>query len=386
MQQRRVGGGWRSGPALLVLGGVAGLGLADGPGGNTIAIAPVDEALTFARVESERGPRALLVVRYENGNVEGVDLSTAFGGEVSDPVSAYREHGYAALSALVARTPVAARAIVRATDLTIPVDLGSHHVAAGTNYPEHAGEAGVEDGPFLFAKLVTPTDARAPVAVGGGLLDYEVELAFVALDTIRTGAPPTEMGMILCNDYTDRETLLRHVDVWDVSSGQGFTTGKSFPGYLPVGDLFVIPRDYRDFAAKLELQLYVNDTLRQQSMVSAHVWGIDQLLGETWKRRGQRWQHRDGQVALLPDENVIEPGTLIMAGTPAGTVFQNVGLLHRLKGAVRWALGGFNGPIAKHVIDSYVSAPGVRGGYLQPGDRVTIRVEFLGVIDNEIVP
>ena len=183
-----------------------------------------------------------------------------------------------------------------------------------------------------------------------------------------------------------RVTLLEHIDVWNVESGNGFTTGKSLPGYLPVGDLFVIPRDYRAFAAARELTLDVNGFLRQRALVSAQVWGIDELLVETWKRRAQRWNHRDGQVALLADGDVLRARTIILSGTPAGTAFQDIGPGHKAKGVASWILGGWNEPIANRVIDAYTGDPSVRALYLKPGDRVIIRADGLGVIDNQIIP
>jgi 2-keto-4-pentenoate hydratase/2-oxohepta-3-ene-1,7-dioic acid hydratase in catechol pathway len=189
------------------------------------------------------------------------------------------------------------------------------------------------------------------------------------------------MGVILCNDYTDREALLEHIEVWNVESGNGFTTGKSFPGYLPVGDLFVIPRDHRA-APPREITLGVNGTTRQRSLVSAQVWGIDELLVETWKRREQRWYHRGREVALLADGDVVPARTLILSGTPAGTVFQDIGPGHKAKGVASWILGGWNEPIANRVIDAYTGDPSVRALYLKPGDRVTIHADGLGVIDN----
>jgi 2-keto-4-pentenoate hydratase/2-oxohepta-3-ene-1,7-dioic acid hydratase in catechol pathway len=365
---------------------IAGASIEAGGASDTVAIAPPREALTFARIGSDADLRALLVLRYENGSVEAVDLSVALDKPVRDPIEAYRELGYAPLLEIASSAAPAARVVVAAATLTMPVDLGSHHVAAGTNYPEHAGEAGVEDGPFLFAKLVIPTGPRASVSVGNALLDYEVELAWVALDDIRDGTVPAEMGVILCNDYTDRKTLLEHIDVWNVESGNGFTTGKSFPGYLPVGDLFVIPRDYRAFAAAREIALDVNGVTRQRSHVSAQVWAIDELLAETWKRREQRWEHRGGEVALLADGDVLRARTIILSGTPAGTAFQDIGLAHKAKGVASWILGGWNDPIANRVIDAYTGDPSVRALYLKPGDRVTIHADGLGVIDNQIIP
>ena len=99
-----------------------------------------------------------------------------------------------------------------------------------------------------------------------------------------------------------------------------------------------------------------------------------------------RWQHRGEQVGLLDDEGVLPARTMIMAGTPAGTVFQNVGMSYRLKGVLRWTLGLFSEPITASVVESYVEDPDVRAGYLQPKDRVTIRANYLGTIDNEIGP
>ena len=60
--------------------------------------------------------------------------------------------------------------------LAVPVDLTSDHIAVGANYPEHAEDASVEEGPFLFPKKVEPTGPYAGITARG-LLDFEVELA-----------------------------------------------------------------------------------------------------------------------------------------------------------------------------------------------------------------
>jgi len=367
--------------ATLALFAAAGSALAA-----TVEIAPVAEALTFARVDTDGRRRVVLVERYQDDKVAAVDLSLVLARPIEDPIAVYRELGYTKLAEIVASAPTSARVVVDGTALALPLDLGTHHIAAGTNYPEHGSEAGVEDGPFLFAKLVAPTPSGAEVPVGQGLLDYEVELAWVTLDEIRDGKPPAAMGVMLCNDYTDRETLLHHLDPWNVASGKGFTTGKSFPGFLPVGDLFVIPRDYRAFGAARELELTVNGEPRQRSAVSAQIWDVDELFAEAWKRRDQHWEHRGGEVFLFADGGVIEPRTLILSGTPAGTVFQDVGLAHKLQGATSWVLGGFDRSVASHVVEAYVSDPAVRATYLKPGDVVTIRSDYLGTIRNRIVP
>lgn len=351
----------------------------------TVEITNPHVALTFARIGSGKVPRVVAVTSYEAGTVAGVDLSSLLGHKVADPIGVLRELGYDTLRDLVVSAPESAIVRVSSHELLVPVDLRDYHVAAGTNYPEHAGEAQVEDGPFLFTKLVVPTASTAPVSVGDGLLDYEAELAWVTLEPLDDGATPAAMGVILCNDYTDRATLLRHVDVWNPASGTGFTTGKSYPGYLPVGDLFVVPRDFRAFAASLELRLWVNGSLRQRSLVAEHIWDVDEILAQTRARRDTTWEHRGRQVALPGASGTIPDRTLIMAGTPGGTVFRGIGLGTRVAGAGIWLFGGWSTPVTRQVIEAYVRDARTARRYLQPGDRVLIHVDRLGVIENEIV-
>jgi 2-keto-4-pentenoate hydratase/2-oxohepta-3-ene-1,7-dioic acid hydratase in catechol pathway len=351
----------------------------------TVEIASLDTALTFARVGTATAPRVVAVTSYEAGRVGGVDLGAVVGHDVPDPLRVLRQLGFDRLRALIISAPASAALDVPADTLLAPLDLGDQHIAAGTNYPEHAGEADVEDGPFLFAKLVAPTAPRTPVSAGDALLDYEVELAWVTLEPLQDGATPAAMGVILCNDYTDRATLLRHVDVWNPASGTGFATGKSFPGYLPVGDLFVVPRDFRAFSASLEVRLWMNGTLRQHTSVGEHIWDLDEMLAETRARRATRWDHRGVQIALPGASGTIPERTLVMAGTPGGTVFRGIGLPTRIAGAASWLFGGWSMPVSRQVIEAYIREAQADRRYLQPGDRVLIHVERLGVIENEIV-
>jgi 2-keto-4-pentenoate hydratase/2-oxohepta-3-ene-1,7-dioic acid hydratase in catechol pathway len=341
-----------------------------------VAIAPTDEALTFARA----GGRVLAVTRYEDGRVEGVDLA------VEDPIALFLAQGYDALRERIDAAPAGERVSVAARELGTPVDLRDHHVATGLNFPAHAGESGAGAEPFLFPKLTVPTGPRAPIAVAGRLLDYEVEAAWVPLAPFAEGERPAAMGVILCNDYTDRDTLLRTVDPWSPGSGKGFTTGKSFPGSLPVGDLFVIPRDARAFAAGLELRLWVNDRLRQRAPLDAITWKLDDLVAQTRARRELRWDDRGSEVRLPVVDGRIPDRTLVMSGTPDGTIFRAIGTGQKMRGLGAWLRGGFGRPLPAYVIDAYIRDARDAGIYLQPGDRVAIHVERLGVIENEVIP
>jgi 2-keto-4-pentenoate hydratase/2-oxohepta-3-ene-1,7-dioic acid hydratase in catechol pathway len=359
---------------------------ADGaPDTDTIELASSDVALTFARIRDGHARTVVLVTKYAGAMVEGVDLAVALDRHVNDPIITFFDQGYEGLRHLLDTAPAAARVRVPVDSLRRPIDLLDRHIAAGTNYPEHQGETDVTDGPFLFSKQVRATGPYAPVATHGGLLDYEVELAFVVLDALeRSDAAPQWMGLLLCNDYTDRETLVRNINIDDVPSGDGFTTGKSFEGYLPLGSLFVIPRDYRAFAADLTLSLWVNGELRQHTPVSEHIWNIDRVFEQTWQRQAKRWQHRGGEVRLLDARDTINARTLLMMGTPGGTVFAGIDTGQRVRGAVSWLFGGWSRSLVDNVLDVYVDDAHSDRRYLQPGDTVTIRVDRMGVIENEI--
>jgi len=71
------------------------------------------------------------------------------------------------------------------------------------------------------------------------------------------------------------------IDPEQFSAGSAFMdwvlpSGAEF--FLTFGDLFVIPRDARAFAAGLELRLWVNDRLRQSAPLDSITWKLDDLV------------------------------------------------------------------------------------------------------------
>ncbi len=347
----------------------------------TIAIAPLDQALTFARLGEGAAAKTFVVSHYQDGLVTGVDLSPLIkSGE--DAIAAYNRLGYEPIAAFVS----AAKANVshEASKLALPIDLRAVHAAAATNYPEHADEAKVKDGPFIFAKIAQPTSARADIPASKGLLDYEVELCLVTLNPLPASGG-AKGGLILCNDVTDRAALLRGADIDDVASGKGFTDGKSGIGFLPVGDLFIIPRDLKAFVEPLELRLSVNGEERQRSRVTEWIWDLDRLLLETAKRAGVRWSWREGTAQLpVSREGVLPDRTLVLAGTPAGTVFKGPGPATIVRGGFDWLAGFGRGDIVKTVIERAITDDIASGGYLQQGDVVTIQADKLGTLENRV--
>jgi 2-keto-4-pentenoate hydratase/2-oxohepta-3-ene-1,7-dioic acid hydratase in catechol pathway len=347
-----------------------------------VEIADLDVALTFAR-SMEGGRRRLLAVTdYQGSIIDAVDLSALLSQEITDPVTFFAERGYEEIRAAVRGAEATARVRIPASALVIPFDTGGRHIAVGTNYPEHAEESGTVR-PFLFPKLVQAGASGDSVAVYGGLLDYEVEIAVVPLEPLRERGP-CHLGLVLANDFTDRETLMDVADRRDIESGKGFTTGKSFPGYLPIGNLFVIPRDWPTFVRSLELRLFVNDELRQSSPATKMVWDVDEVLARVLAKKDERWEHRGENVALF-EGDVVPARTLVLTGTPHGTVFSGVPAGVIASGLARFLIGGWSKGITASVVDAYVAAAREARAYLQCGDDVLISAQRLGELRSRVV-
>lgn len=347
----------------------------------TIAIAPLDEALTFARTGEGADARLLAVMSYDEGAVQAVDLTT--WADRADPIDLINRQGYARVRQVIEERN--ARLTFPVSALGQPVDLRDAHIAVGTNYRAHAEEANVDGGPFLFPKLVAPTGPHAPIPLrNGALTDYEVELCLVTLRTLPADEAASG-GLVLCNDVTDRAALLRHIDPSNPESGKGFPEGKSAPGYLPVGDLFVVPKDLRAFLRGLEFSLKVNGEQRQKSEIELWIWDFDRILIEARKARGRAWPYWD-KTARLPvaQDGSVPERTLILAGTPAGTVFNGFDWSDYAMGALDWARSGFKGPAARSVVERYIARMPKAGAYLKPGDIVVIEANRLGRLENRV--
>lgn len=146
-----------------------------------------------------------------------------------------------------------------------------------------------------------------------------------------------------------------------------------------------MPRDHRRFAAASELRLYVDGAPRQRSPASAMIWDFDALIDRAWAWQDRRWDHRGTQVSLLPDSEAIPERTLLLSGTPQGTVFAGLQAPHFLSGVAAWLLGGWSERLPSHVLSAYIEDARSSGAYLRPGNLVEIHVDRLGVLRNPIV-
>jgi 2,4-didehydro-3-deoxy-L-rhamnonate hydrolase len=319
----------------------------------TLVIAPPGTALSFARFRAGGTMRVLLAVDARDGKLMGIDLNARLGTKVADPLALYREHGYGALSEQA--SSIANMVVVDLASLETPFDGHEHNIGVGLNYREHAQESELDEEPFLFPKLARPTPAVSEVSRRDSLLlDYEAELGLVALEDLAPGAAPATLGLVLANELTDRWALVRGLDRAAPMGATGFADGKGREGFAPLGPLLVIPRDLAAFYPQLELRLYLNGRLRQKERAAAMLWTPQRILAEIFWRADWRFEHRGGQVPLLPPGG-LRAGTIIFSGTPAGVIFKPLNLWNP------WV-------------------------YLRPGDEVVLRADHLGSIRNRIVP
>jgi 2-keto-4-pentenoate hydratase/2-oxohepta-3-ene-1,7-dioic acid hydratase in catechol pathway len=213
----------------------------------------------------------------------------------------------------------------------LPIEPPGKIVCVGLNYRDHAEEQGVElpEAPLLFAKwqntLIGPGD---PIVIPPLVrkCDYEAELGVVVGARVsrvsKENALEAVRGYVCANDVTAR----------DLQFGDGqWTRGKSPDTFCPVGPRLV-PADEVSDPHDLRIRAIVSGELLQDSTTANLIFGVDEI------------------IAHVTQTTTLEPGDLILTGTPAG-------------------VGVFRDPQR----------------LLQPGDEVTIEIEGIGELTNPVV-
>ena len=243
-------------------------------------------------------------------------------GEVrADEVIAFDEGTVLDRLASGDRTPAAGQAHpLDAVELLAPVPRPRAIFGIGLNYAAHAAEQGKElpEFPIVFMKLPTSSappsgPVRCPAVVKR--LDYEGELAIVM------GAGGEIAGYAVADDVSARDLQGREPQ---------WTRAKGFDSSCPWGPWVTTADEVPDPRA-LRLTTHVNGELRQDSSTSDLVFGPREI------------------VDFLQETCTLEPGDLILTGTPSG-----VGMAMDPR---RW---------------------------LEPGDVIRIEIEGLGAIEHPV--
>lgn len=213
----------------------------------------------------------------------------------------------------------------------LPIERPQKIVCVGLNYRDHAEEQGVElpERPLLFSKwpnsLIGPGE---PIAIPSitERVDYEAELGVVMGTRVRgvsvENALEAVAGYVCANDVSAR----------DLQFGDGqWARGKSLDTFCPVGPALVAASDIPDPQA-LGIRAILNGKVMQDSTTANMVFGVAEL------------------IAFVSEAITLEPGDLILTGTPAG-------------------VGVFRDPPV----------------LLQPGDEITVEIDGVGVLTNPVV-
>lgn len=185
-----------------------------------------------------------------------------------------------------------------------PIARPSAIYCIGMNYAAHAAESGSAPPEHLVVFMKAPSSLAGPyddvtIPRGSTKTDWEVELGVVIgaraheLDS-GAGARAAIAGYTVVNDLSERD--------WQITrSGGQWSKGKSAPGFCPAGPWLVTPDEVD--ADDLRLRSWVNGSQRQDSRTNDLIFSIEEVLIE------------------LSSVLVLEPGDLILTGTPAGVAF-----------------------------------------------------------------
>jgi 2-keto-4-pentenoate hydratase/2-oxohepta-3-ene-1,7-dioic acid hydratase in catechol pathway len=182
-----------------------------------------------------------------------------------------------------------------------PIRSPGSVICVGMNYAAHAAESGAQppEQPVIFLKTSNTVNGAydtVQIPKDSQRTDWEVELAVVIGRRASYLDSPEQSldhiaGFTVADDLSEREFQL------ELSGGQ-WSKGKCCAGFTPTGPWLVTPDevDHTD----LRLRSWVNGEPRQDSSTADLIFGVDHLI----------WH--------LSQFLVLEPGDLLLTGTPEG--------------------------------------------------------------------
>lgn len=263
--------------------------------------------------ERNNAPRLGLLVR--DRVLDAADAGAAIGVVLPDDMLAFIAAGDPAtasaqqlVDAASSDPAVLQRASMSLSEASLlaPIPRPARNiVCVGLNYAEHAAESAVTEGlpedPVYFTK--PPTTVIGPDAAipwhghVSRRVDWEVELVVVigrgGTDIPQEQALDHVFGYTVGNDITARDLQRRH---------QQWYKGKGLDGYCPLGP-WIVTRDELPDPQDVHLRLSVNGELKQDAHTSDMIFGVARL------------------IAILSLGMTLEPGDLLMTGTPSGVGF-----------------------------------------------------------------
>jgi len=299
------------------------------------------------------------LVRYRRNNVESVGVLT--GEAVVDVRTAWQgtnppkniveilQRGAIAKVEKLAKTCDIVTPINQ-VKLLSPIERPGKILSLAGNYSEHIREASLKRGfklglsdakrqttvprPFLKpATVVIGPDDEIGWPAYSEHIDYEIELAVVIGRPARCVEPKCSLGFVagytIANDVSARSVTFkkgRQQRPWD--EFYDWLTGKWADGFCPMGPYLVTSDEIED-VQNLDMELKVNGVTRQKANTSQMIYSVADV------------------VSFLSHIMTLEPGDVILTGTPAGVAVAT-------------------------------------GNFLQPGDCIECKIENLGILKNTL--
>jgi len=272
--------------------------------------------------QSGREARAGLLVAdkvYDAARVSGVPGWSTVLGALQDWSKANRAFTEAATRIAAGKSRAQGTPIAR-TRLLAPVLYPGQIYCAGANYRDHVAEMdraqGREPGPTMkdlgekpwhFIKTgrssIVGPGAVVKIPAFSKAVDWEIELAAVigkrARDLPVEKALSCVAGYTIANDLSARDAMKRSAVPATSPFAFDWISQKCFDGACPTGPWIVPAAEVRD-PHHLALKLWVGDELMQDSNSSNLIFDVAE------------------QIAMLSSRVTLQPGDLILTGTPAG--------------------------------------------------------------------
>lgn len=272
-------------------------------------------------------------MRFASCEAGGERFAALVDEDRAIPLDGLRELGADMTSEQLARPSLSPRRAVPLDEVRLRpvVPRPGKIICLGLNYRTHVDETERElpDYPVLFTKfpesLIGPFDdiVKPPESAQ---VDYEAELAIVIGRRVRRVAESDALaavaGYAVANDVTMRDYQYR---------SHQWLQGKTWPASTPLGPFLVTADEVGD-PATLDISLERNGVELQRASTAALLFGIEAI------------------IARLSEFTTLEPGDVILTGTPGGV--------------------------------GYRRDPQV---LLEPGDRVVVEISRVGRIDNRVV-
>lgn len=232
------------------------------------------------------------VGRVEDGEIAVLDLPFPHAGALLEDTGSL---------AAAASCPVRCRLALADTSLLAPLGSPRALWGVGLNYHSKAKQT---DRPVPTEPILYLAASSAVVAPGSAVripvehtveMDYEGEIAVVVGRRLDRADPeqvwPAIAAVTAANDITARDVM---------RATAAPTLAKSFPGFNPIGASLVTPDELPDRDC-IRVRTWVNGDLLQDDTSAGMIFPIPELL------------------ARLSWYAALEPGDVVLTGTPAGT-------------------------------------------------------------------